>query len=760
MSTARVPILLLILLAALFAVGSVQAQIEPVTPSPDVETTPTATPAPVFPLAPGTSIEGNINNSLPSARFSFTARSGDNVVIAMESTSGDLDPLLLLFGPDGELVAQNDDADTGNRDARIDTKLERDGIFTIEATRFQSDAGSSIGTYRLRLDIAGAIAGGSDDTFNPLEELPDFGVDFTVLVYQDFGAGRLAEANPLRYFAIGGQQGDLVRAVMTTTEGSLVPQLSLRNANLTVISQESQTRTNESVAYATLPETGWYLIEAAGREGSGSFDLYVDALAGAVLEVGEQITGQFTPDTPSISYVFNAHIGDLVAANMFTSGSAEAVPELQLLDLNLQSIASDTGERFATLQVPIPRSGAYILQVNNLRPGTSGNFNLRLTGIPVDIEKLTVNLASYNESFTGEIDAESPILYYRFAGKAGELVTLQMTADASSTLDPYLILADAELNELAFNDNASSSRNARITQFALPADGNYYVLATRAGLANGTSSGSFNLGLSAGAIALEGGAVTATLTWNSDADLNLFVRDPSGRTVSWSNPQAETIGGTLQIDSNTNCITPSAQPVEHIYWPGLTPVGGDYEVRVWFQNVCGSTNATPFNLVLSVGGQTILETGDTLQPGQRFDASIRVLENGTGSIVNRGRVVNPTPQQESSEGGDILIVYGDSVTGTLNNDVYALFYQFNGAAGDAVDISAETLTGDLDSILVLRDADDNNLASNDDASPDTRSPRLVYSLPYTGQYVIAVTRFGLREGTTSGDFRLSLSSSP
>ena len=42
------------------------------------------------------------------------------------------------------------------------------------------------------------------------------------------------------------------------------------------------------------------------------------------------------------------------------------------------------------------------------------------------------------------------------------------------------------------------------------------------------------------------------------------------------------------------------------------------------------------------------------------------------------------------------------------------------------------------------------------ARRSTRSARLSYTLPDDGSYVIAVTRFGLHSGTTSGDFRLAL----
>src|SRR5262249_874227 len=150
------------------------------------------------------------------------------------------------------------------------------------------------------------------------------------------------------------------------------------------------------------------------------------------------------------------------------------------------------------------------------------------------------------------------------------------------------------------------------------------------------------------------GNVTMTLNWSSAVDLNLFVRDPDGRLVSWSNPQVAS-GGRLQIDSNTNCVTPSAQPVEHIYWPGATPISGDYQIWVWYENGCGSSDPTPFKLDISVNGTALPEISQTLQLGQRFETAIRVADNGDGFPLNSGEITTPTQQQRASEGGDIPI---------------------------------------------------------------------------------------------------------
>ncbi len=716
-----------------------------------------ATSVPVFPLQPGT-IEGNINDAAPSVRYSFEASADDSVSISMDSTSGDLDPLLFLYAPDGTLVERNDDRESGVRGALIALTLSQRGTYVIEATRFEQGSVRTAGTFRLTLAISGAQATGTPG--DPLSIPPSFSVDFTRIDFGSVVAGSITDAAPQRFYVIGGQQGDLIRVIMTRTGGSLAPRLRILNERDVELSRETQTRAGESIAYVTLPQTGWYLVEAGSGspdEAAGSFDLYATRLAAAVLTIGQQVSGAFTPEAPSLSYIVNARIGDAITVTMFTTDSGGAVqPQLELLDLSLNPVDSSTGERFVTLRSTIPRSGPYIVRVTDLS-GAGGGFNLRVGSTPN--RSFSTLPVAYNNQYKGIISAAAPLSFYRFAGKTGELVTLSMSAQpdaAGGDLNAYLILMDNDLNELASNDDVSTGRDSRITQFRLPKDGEYVIVASRSGLASGTTTGGYDLAITAGEISLTEGAFTATLRWASGADLNLFVRDPSGRTVSWSSPQLAD-GGRLQIDSNTRCETPSDQPVEHAYWAALIP--GDYEVWAWYEDGCGVNISTEFTLELKVDGAALAPVQARLQRGQRYSIGLRVTADAQGFVVDPGAITTPSPQQRASEGGDLIIRYGETLTGTLSDEVYALFYQFSGTAGDRIEIRAERLSGDLDPILLLRDAADSSLPDgiNDDADETTRDARLVYTLPATGQYVIAVTRFGARDGTTSGEFRLRLS---
>lgn len=709
------------------------------------------TPIPNFPLRVGVPVEGNINDFSAVARFTFDAAENALVTVTMEATSGSLDPFLTLLDPDGLPLLQNDDRAPGIRDAQIELALPRSGTYTLEASRFQQQDGNTSGTYRLLLTIAGVDSPTTQE--NPLNQPPPFTVPSTRLAYQTFGAGTLSPTSRQQYFVIGGNQADLVRVILTPTDGDFSATLNLLNRELESISSAETSENGIITASSVLPATDWYLIEVTQTEGVGSFSLYVEGISGERIAYnGDLVSGALAINSAGVAYTFEGKIGDQMFVSLVL-GSGNAAARLRLLDIRQQELARAEGERIVALRATIPRSGTYILQVENTRPNSSGNYNLRLNAVTSEPNKFNPLAATYNNAYKGEITPDKPFEFYTFSGKMGELITAEMISQ--SALDPFLLLLDANLNELASNNDTNNTPNARITQFSLPADGTYYLVAARAGLALGETVGTYDLTLSAGAIQLEQGALSVTLTWAGRADLNLFIREPNGRILSWSNPTPPQ-SGTLQVDSNTRCQTLSAQPVEHIYWQANSlPANGDYAVWVWHQNRCGQEGVVDFNLNIQQGETAILMHSGQIQPDERYDAALRVAAPQV-QVLDSGRIITPSEQQRISEGGDVPIRYGERVIGSIDDRVYARFYQFSGTAGDEIVIEAQALTNTLDTVLILRDNAEGTLAENDDISPQDRQSRIEYTLPYSGRYVIAVTRYGVRQGTTEGDYRLIL----
>jgi len=79
--------------------------------------------------------------------YTFSGMAGQRVTITMTSTV--FDTYLILVGPDGVKVAENDDIESGkDKNSRIVQSLPRSGTYTIQATAYE---GSGRGSYSLSL---------------------------------------------------------------------------------------------------------------------------------------------------------------------------------------------------------------------------------------------------------------------------------------------------------------------------------------------------------------------------------------------------------------------------------------------------------------------------------------------------------------------------------------------------------------------------------------------------------------------------------
>ncbi|MEM9191179.1 MAG: MopE-related protein [Myxococcota bacterium] len=100
------------------------------------------------------------------------------------------------------------------------------------------------------------------------------------------------------------------------------------------------------------------------------------------------------------------------------------------------------------------------------------------------------------------------------------------------------------------------------------------------------------------------GAIQITLAWGSQVDLDLYVTDPAGETISYSHTNSAS-GGTLDHDARGACR--ANQPnntIENVFWNSPTPPSGNYQIQAHYWGDCGSgagpTNAT---LSIAIGGQ-------------------------------------------------------------------------------------------------------------------------------------------------------------
>ena len=97
-------------------------------------------------------VTGTLDDSQPIEVWQFEGNTGQIVSLIAMTVSGDLDPVLQVIGPDGQVIAENDDLDSLVRDAGLEAlTLPADGTYTVRVARYQGAAGTTRGTYELTL---------------------------------------------------------------------------------------------------------------------------------------------------------------------------------------------------------------------------------------------------------------------------------------------------------------------------------------------------------------------------------------------------------------------------------------------------------------------------------------------------------------------------------------------------------------------------------------------------------------------------------
>jgi tRNA (guanosine-2'-O-)-methyltransferase len=124
----------------------------------------------------------------------------------------------------------------------------------------------------------------------------------------------------------------------------------------------------------------------------------------------------------------------------------------------------------------------------------------------------------------------------------------------------------------------------------------------------------------------ESGAVQITVGWNSGADIDLYVTDPSGATLYYNELHKRSrLGGHLDHDARGDCRKEQANPrIENAYWPSAR--AGTYRVELHYFSPCAQTAATEATLSVVVRGQLLGAYRVRLEPEQRVEAVSFVMQ--------------------------------------------------------------------------------------------------------------------------------------
>ncbi len=372
----------------------------------------------------------------------------------------------------------------------------------------------------------------------------------------------------------------------------------------------------------------------------------------------------------------------------------------------------------------------------------------------------------------GVIANEQVVQSYSFTAAAGDVITASLEA-ASGSLDPYLFLLNESGQVVTQSDDADdTSLNSQIVNQVLDLSGTYTLVATRYGQAIGGTEGEFVLTLS-GATAtgtdsaaivgqtVPDGIIEVSLVWETNADLQLLVRDPVGEAVFDDEPSIGS-GGQLVLDGNANCEIVDA-PASYIIWPeGQRVRSGTYEIEVWYQNNCNDSTPVGATLTVGIAGEEIINEQLTPLPQDRFVVTFTINEDGTivrgpGGIIGGSETINYTAELPGAPNLTPNLPVQGVITDNNRFDVYT----FTGTAGDVINVRMDATSGNLDPLLFLLGPNGVELVTNDDIIPGTDRNSLIaeFALPQSGQYVVLATHFAAIYGGTNGSYTLTLTTS-
>lgn len=370
-------------------------------------------------------------------------------------------------------------------------------------------------------------------------------------------------------------------------------------------------------------------------------------------------------------------------------------------------------------------------------------------------------------SITGTLSEQTFAQTYTFEVTDGALLTLTALSNTPE-LTLALVLTDANGQPLAQSANLGGAE-VSLSNLSLPS-GIYYVTVLRSSGAQGAVSGQFTLSLSAGTPAsptpvptlapITVNNMSVALSWATIDDLDLEVRDPIGNSVFWGNTAAG--GATLLANVNNGCTNTVSNPTETIRWaPGRVPAGS-YEILVYYNRACRQPPApVDFTVTVTVNGRAQPPIQGRLNLNDQYVASF-ILESPEAVSVQQGGanplLLNLTPFAAQISAPQPL-GGRTTVRSRIDRNNQVDVWSFEGVAGQVVNIAMNAVDGgSLDPQLILLGPDRAVLASNDDASPETRNALIANQLlPVNGTYVIIATRFGKNIGGTEGNYELTLS---
>ncbi len=391
-------------------------------------------------LGTRTSTTGTLDRNNPADAWSMQIASNARpITVTLEATSGSLDPFLVLIGPDGNVVASNDDASPTTRNAEIASLTLPEGRYTILATRFALSIGGTEGSYALSINTTGRVS-------------PTAAAAGTGAATPTVAAGTGLPTGFIQVTLIWNTNSDL-RLLIRDPNGVSVFSDNRVPDNSGILDRlgnfKCQSTTTTPLTYAYWPtnirisgtyEIGVWLQDLCNETVLPTYTLTVSVGGKQVINVSDR------PDRGGAHY--------LTTLTIDASGNATQGP------------------------------GGLVAK----GPTLSNDTNSQVVSQIPNAQALT-----YGQPIRGSVSMTAPFVVYTFEAKAGDKLSISLK-NAGGNLDPVLFLLNANGVQINQNDDVKPGEdsNSQIDQ-TITTDGTYIVVASRYGVELGGTSGNFEL---------------------------------------------------------------------------------------------------------------------------------------------------------------------------------------------------------------------------------------------------------------------------
>jgi hypothetical protein len=690
------------------------------------------------PIAYGDILDGELNTATPEHLYQFKASQGDAISAAVLTTDANFSPLIVLVDGSQQSVLIVGSPITGGSRLRFI-------IPTTAAYVLRVAAASGSGHYRLNLALD-----------NPTSTPSPFANKPLIAPLDNTVQGDLTDQVRFRLFTLSARAGDTLN---TTISVNVQAGMYLYTDDFTEVSRAEL----GAPLNATFSKDGIYYLmvaRAAAETKSGTFTLTrVQAAPPTAIAFGGTLHGTIAAGKATLTYTLTGAAGQTVLVRM-RRDTGDLVPYTYLISTDSgQKLAEAVGTGgVATLSFALPASGNFAVAAS--RDGqengaSSGNFTLSVTA-PGDSAPIPPTFQGYlplkyGDKIAGELDNTTFAVPYYFTAEVGDTITATMIGD--KTLDPYLVLQDANGNAIAEDDNSAGNMDAQIT-FPIKTAGYYALIATRAKIDKGTTHGKYTLELTASGSSAATAAATSvsasnvlipgqTATAQIGAKVGMVYQFDAGATMAAVNLD---VAPSTGLNVTIVLLDETSAQVAAVTGGSLRGVNLTHPGRYTVLVVRSGGPNDPANGTVAITLQgTAANTVPTVIVGKTSTANPTTAPAGTPSTQPAGKIAI------------FPISYNGIATGTITAGNFLNYFGFQGTAGDVITLKMTPGGGSqLECLLYLYTYENNQprLIDAELGTPDLALNH--FTLPNTGNYLIVASRVGLENGTSTGSYSLTL----